>query len=83
MRKALPLKEAISLRQSCAMMVHFIQRLEVTIPSADFPAAKQRLMASFSLGVLDPELLSAAETSVPPGDLKAIGAFRPDVVYAR
>ena len=75
-RKALTTKEAVAIHQQCAMILHFLDCLEARLPSAEFPAAKSKLMAAFLLGGLDPELTMAAEQSVPPGDMKAIGAFR-------
>eukprot|EP00435_Cladocopium_sp_Y103_P074177 s6_g47.t1 len=76
MRKSLSLREAISLHQSCALFLHFLKLLEVSIPSSEFPAAKEKVFATFNLGVLDSDLITAGEKSVPPGDIKALGAFR-------
>ena len=76
MRKSPSLREAVSLHQSCALFLHFLKILEVSLPSSEFPAAKEKLNASFLLGVLDADLITIGENAVPPGDIKAIGAFR-------
>ncbi len=75
-RKAYASKELVALHQNCAMFRHFLGCLQITLPGADFPAAKEKLMTQFLLGGLDTDLLNAATTSIPPGDVKSIGAMR-------
>lgn len=75
-RKAYAAKETVAMHQCCSMFRHFLGCLQVTLPSAAFPGAKEKLMTQFLLGGLDADLTLAASTSVPPGDLKSIGAIR-------
>ena len=76
LRKPLPAKDAVTLHQSCGMLLHFLERLEVAIPSAEYPAARDKVMGQFLLGTLDNDLQKAAESSVPPGDLQDVGLLR-------
>lgn len=62
---------------SAAMFAHLMDGLQTMAPVADFDAAKGRFHDQWLLGVLDGELTSVAVNAVPPGDPKAIGAFRP------
>ena len=75
-RKAYAAKETVALHQCCGMFRHFLGCLQVTVASAAFPTAKEKLLTQFLLGGLDADLAQAASTSVPPGDLKSIGAIR-------
>lgn len=77
-RKAYAAKETVAMRQCCGMFRHFLGCLQVTLPSAalHLPGAKEKLMTQFLLGGPDADLTQAAPTSVPPGDLKSIGAIR-------
>lgn len=77
LRKPVPVKDALPLHQACGMVLHFLEKLEVAIPSADYPAARDKVMGQFLLGTLDNDLQKAAEASVPPGDLQDIGVMRP------
>ena len=77
MRKPLSWKEAVSLHQAAAMFLHFVNSLERWLGSASFEVAREKLRNQFFLGALDHELLLASETSVPPGDMRAVGMFRP------
>ena len=76
MRQALTAKTALPLHQSCAMFSHFLNRLETSLSSGDFDAAAPKLRSTFLLGGMDGELLQVASGTVPPGDLKSVGAFR-------
>lgn len=76
MRQSLSVKSSLSLHQACAIFLHFMSKLETAIPGADFSDAAPKLRSVFLMGGMDGDLLNAATTSVPPGDLKSIGAFR-------
>ena len=77
MRKALTAKEVTTTHQHCAIVLSFLNTLQKTIPSSDAAAAKEKLTTHFFLGALDAELGLIAESTIPPGDLKSVGAFRP------
>eukprot|EP00435_Cladocopium_sp_Y103_P026994 s4752_g6.t1 len=76
MRKALVPKDAQQLHLSCGMFLHFLGALQARAPSSEFEACKSKLMDAFMSRLIDPELIHAAETSVPPGDLTCVGVFR-------
>ena len=75
-KKPFTVKECYVLHSCCGMFLHFIGQLEISLPGSAFPAAREKRLSQFLMGGLDSELQCAAETSVPPGDLKAVGAFR-------
>lgn len=76
MRSALTAKDATPLHISCGMFLHFLDELQTRAPSSHFESFKSSLMASFMAGMMDPELVHAAEYSVPPGDISSISLFR-------
>lgn len=76
MKRSFTFKEVSLLHQHCAMFLHFLGILESTLPRAQFPAARERLMSVFMLGGMDAELKLQSEKAVPPGDLRGVGAFR-------
>ena len=76
MKRHLTMKEAIVLHQQCALFCHFMGVFEKTYPRGQFPAARDKLRNVFLMGGMDGELQLQAETTVPPGDLQALGAFR-------
>ena len=76
LRKPLTFKDGVLLHQSCGMFLHFLDLLEARAPAAEFKEISEKLMATFMGGVMDPELVYAAEHSVPPGDVNSIGPFR-------
>lgn len=65
------------MHSSAAMFIHLMDVLQTVAPASDFDAAKGKFHDQWLLGVLDGELTSMACNAVPPGDPKAIGAFRP------
>ncbi|CAK9105767.1 Uncharacterized protein SCF082_LOCUS49288, partial [Durusdinium trenchii] len=76
MKRQCTYKEAVSLHQVTGLFLHFLQTLETYLPSGQYPAAREKLTGMFLLGGLDAELQLQGETTVPPGDVRAIGAFR-------
>ena len=76
MRKAISPKDAHALHQCCGLFQHFIHKLGEVLPGGEIQAARDKLKTHFLLGGMDAELLTVAETRVPPGDLKSLGAFR-------
>lgn len=77
MRKALGYKESMSLHTACGMYLYFLEALQKKCPASEFPAIKEKLDESFMMGLMDGELFSSAETSVPPGDVCSVSHFRP------
>ena len=59
------------------MYIHFMEMLRHMAPASEFPSMEGRLREKFMVGLLDHELKGQAERNVPPGDIKAMGAFRP------
>lgn len=76
MKQTLSVKSAAPLHQACGVFLHFMSKLETALPSGEFKVAAPRLRAAFLVGGMDIELWAAASSSVPPGDVKSIGAFR-------
>ena len=76
MRKAPLFRDALALHTSCGMFLYFMELLQAKAPSADFQAEKEKLHMKFMMGVMDHELVHAAEQTTPPGDLKDVGSFR-------
>ena len=66
MKRSFTYKEVSLLHQHCAMF----------LPRGLFPAAREKLMNVFMLGGMDSELKLQSESTVPPGDLRGVGAFR-------
>ena len=58
----------------------FLREFQRIAPPADFEDARASLLSQFSFGYLDPDLQHCMETSVPPGDVSSVGAFRTDVM---
>ena len=76
MRKPMTFKDGVALHVVCGMYIHFIEVLERRAPPAEFAEFEKKLHDTFMGGVMDPELAYAAEHTVPPGDITAIGPFR-------
>lgn len=76
MRKALTFKDGVVKHQACGAFLHYLKCFERMCPAAEFPDISEQLTKQFLLGFLDPDLLHSLEQQVPPGDLKAISAFR-------
>ncbi|CAL1141851.1 unnamed protein product [Cladocopium goreaui] len=75
-RKACNFNQACKLHQLCGLYLFFLQRLRDIAPAADFPTISAGLLDQFLHGYLDGDLGHSLESSVPPGDLSSIGAFR-------
>ncbi|CAE7208396.1 cofG, partial [Symbiodinium sp. KB8] len=76
MRKPVAFRDAWSLHKVTGGFLHFMAELKKSVSEADFERERENLMIHFMSGCLDPELGSALENSVPPGDLKSIGLLR-------
>ena len=76
MRKACSYKEALVKHQACAAFLHFLSVLQGMAPPDFFAEAKTSLHGQFMLAYLDPDLVHALETSVPPGNIQSISSFR-------
>lgn len=76
MRKPMTFKDGTGLHIVCGMYLHFIECLERRAPPAEFAEFEKKLLDTFMGGGMDPELAYAAEHTVPPGDITAIGPFR-------
>ena len=77
MRQAVTYKLAVAKHQACGAFLHFLAILQKMSPPSLFEEAKASLEAQFTMGFLDPDLCHILDTQVPPGDIKALGAFRP------
>ena len=77
MRKAMTHKEGLVAHQCCGAFVHFLSELEKIAPPAEYQEAATSLTSQFGFGYLDPDLLHGLESSVPPGDVRSVSAFRP------
>ena len=77
MRKAMTYKEGLQVHQSCGAFVHFLEELESIAPPAEYQEAARALHSQFGFGYLDPDLLHCLESTVPPGDVRSVSAFRP------
>ncbi|CAE7245345.1 cofG, partial [Symbiodinium sp. CCMP2456] len=76
LRKPSSYRDCLALHSICGGFTHFLAQLEKVIPEADFKKEEESLKQLFMSGALDPEIQSALENSVPPGDLKSIGHLR-------
>lgn len=76
LRKALAYKDAVALHQATGAFLHFVAVLQSSFPAKDFKDASDSLLAQFMEGFLDPDLIHAMSVQVPPGDIRAVGAFR-------
>ena len=77
LRSSVTEKQAIAKHQACACFLHFLNVFERACPPTEYPEAAESLTSQFMSGYLDPDLGHILETSVPPGDLAAVAAFRP------
>ena len=76
MRKALTYRDGVALHINCGMFLHFLDALQKRAPNTEFPGFKEKLLEQFLSGMMDPELTTCAENSVPPGEVTGVGAFR-------
>ena len=74
-KKAFSYKDVLAIHQSASMFLHFVRVLKQTLPPER--VRDDHLRDQFLLGGLDRELIVAAETFVPPADVKSVGMFRP------
>ena len=76
MRKALGYKESLGLHSACGMYLYYMEELQKKCPASEFGAVKEKLEEIFMNGLMDSELITSAETKVPPGDLCSVTHFR-------
>lgn len=76
LRQAMTYQKALQKHQACGAFLWFLSSLQKMAPSEMWPEIDKSLRSQFSQGYMDPDLLHALETQVPPGDLKSLGAFR-------
>ena len=77
MKKAFTFKEGSAIHLCCGLFIHFVEVLRQEAPASEYESIAGRLRQKFLLGVMDHELKAQSETNVPPGDMKALSAFRP------
>ena len=58
----------------------YMSKLQSMAPESEFKCASDKLWTIFMTGVMDHELVNAAETSAPPADVRSVGAFRTMVI---
>ncbi|CAK9014178.1 FO synthase subunit 1, partial [Durusdinium trenchii] len=76
LRKGLSFKECAEIHTCCGMYLHYIKSMEETAPADAIHGTKEKFLEQFLTSGLDAELLMSAQSTVPPGDPKSIGAFR-------
>ena len=76
LRKALVYKEALSVHTACGMYLYYMEAMQRRCPANSFASIKPKLHESFMAGLMDGELISSAENTVPPGDPCTVSAFR-------
>eukprot|EP00435_Cladocopium_sp_Y103_P033211 s2906_g8.t1 len=82
MRKPWTFKDASSLHAACGAFQHFMRLLQRGVSQADFQRREANLKQQFALGVFDPDLLHAIETTVPPSSLESVGFLRRGLMEA-
>ncbi|CAK9118155.1 unnamed protein product [Durusdinium trenchii] len=75
-RKPLNYKDALGKHQACGAYIHFKAMMQSTCPEGEWADLSKELDTAFYDQFLDADLLSALQSSVPPGDVGAIGAMR-------
>lgn len=75
-RKPLTYKDPVLKHQCCGAYLHFMSQLQTRCPEKEWDGLHTEMREAFFNEFLDPDLLNALTTSVPPGDLLSIGAFR-------
>ena len=80
LRKAMSVREAMSKHQACGGFLHYLKILEGMAPAAEFQQMSEELHRQFQYGYLDPDILHSLESSVPPGDISMVSAFRTECV---
>ena len=76
MRKAFNFKDALAIHQAGGCFLHFLTVLQQLSPARDFNDMATALRNQFMQGFMDADLVHVVLNSVPPGDAKAVGAFR-------
>ena len=77
LRRSLTEKQAVVKHQACACFLHFLKIYERAGPPTEYAEAEESLTSQFMSGYLDPDLGHILESSVPPGELSGVSAFRP------
>lgn len=70
------MKETQQLHAVCGAYLHFKALLKSKLPATSFNEVAGKFEEQFRASFLDADLEHALQTSVPPGDLKAIGFCR-------
>lgn len=78
LRRALNYKDALAKHQVCGAFLHFKEPLQAKCPEKEWADLSKEMDEAFFQKFLDAELLSALSSSVPPGDVTSISAFRQD-----
>lgn len=76
LRKSYTYKDAIGVHQSCGMFIYYMEMLQRRSPASEFASMEAKFLEQFMMGVMDADLTTSAEKTVPPGDLTHIGIFR-------
>ena len=76
LRRAVSYRDAATVRAVCGGLLHFRGLLCKHLPEAEYKDASKRLHEQFMTGCLDPEITSALETTLPPGDVRSISFCR-------
>ena len=69
-------RDTMAKHAACGGFLHFLAELEKIAPAGQFQQMAAHLQHQFEFGYIDADLLHALETSVPPGKLGDVSAFR-------
>ncbi|CAK9114864.1 Uncharacterized protein SCF082_LOCUS53189 [Durusdinium trenchii] len=76
LKKPLNFRDAVQKHQCCAAYIHFKSVLQSKCPEGHWSTLCAEMDEAFFNQFLDADLQAALSSSVPPGDIQAIGAFR-------
>lgn len=77
MKKSWSFKEAAQLHATCGAFLHYMLLLENKLSEEEFKRETPLLYDQFFGSFLDPDLLHAVQTTVPPGNVADITMMRP------
>lgn len=76
LQKGKTFKEASEWHSSAGVFLHLLSRLQESVPKKDYDGAVSSLRSQWLQGLLDSDLAHMLDSTVPPGNLSDITAFR-------
>ena len=76
LRKPWGYKDAVALHAACGGFLHFMRLLKDKVPAAEYEKLHKSMTDQFMLGVLDPDVMHALDSTSPPSSLEAVGFLR-------